>query len=387
MLVVSCNSAQQVEELPPTVTPTIGVVATATSTTIPATATVAPIQEEPTATASLESVSDRRVLLNNLVETQILPLHRQLLSETESLQQLVAKFAEQPTVETLSAAQAQWRKSAEAWARIEPFDLRPVMFAVSQIKKWPVNTEALEQYIADEEVIDEYVVVALGATEKGLTAIEYFLFGHNLSIDESLAKLTTQPKRMTYLVALSQNLPKATAELLMLWSAGGDDQTQKFINADFTPNNVQGSISMVANVMIALVEAIVKTKLDYPLHGILADPQPDAVESPYADHSTALIIANLRTIQQIFDAGLGDYLDKLDVTARDIPLSAAIDAKIEESIIALEAIDQPLRAAILKNPKSVQAARDQVRALLVLLKVDMANQLGITVTFSDNDGD
>ena len=44
-------------------------------------------------------------------------------------------------------------------------------------------------------------------------------------------------------------------------------------------------------------------------------------------------------------------------------------------------------SAVVESPDTVSAARDAVNDLLVLLKVDMANQMGFTITFSDNDGD
>lgn len=103
------------------------------------------------------------------------------------------------------------------------------------------------------------------------------------------------------------------------------------------------ALSRVSNEIIAVVETTIKMKLDYPLHGELADPQPNAVESPYAGDSTPLIIATLRGVQQIFRTGLGDYLDYLAISPADVPLSKAIDAQIEESIGALEAIDLPLQ--------------------------------------------
>jgi predicted lipoprotein len=35
----------------------------------------------------------------------------------------------------------------------------------------------------------------------------------------------------------------------------------------------------------------------------------------------------------------------------------------------------------------IEGAYDAIKSLLVLIKVDMANKLGITITFSDADGD
>jgi hypothetical protein len=39
------------------------------------------------------------------------------------------------------------------------------------------------------------------------------------------------------------------------------------------------------------------------------------------------------------------------------------------------------------HSQAVAAAYDEIKGLLILLKVDMTNVLGVTVDFSDNDGD
>ena len=336
-----------------------------------------------TATADL----DRRAVVAGIVETVILPRHRELLHEAETLEAAVAQFAAQPTVETLAAAQAQWRSTAVAWAHVEPFSLRFTMLAVGQIKKWPINTKFIEQFIAEETTIDEPFIASIGATAKGLGAIEYLLFNPTLTAEELVTALVAAPPRLAYLDALAQNLSIAASELYALWSPEGENRAQQLIDADFSENDVQGSVSMLANELIVLLETMVKTKVEYPLRGVLADPQPQAVESPYAGYSWPLLIANLRAVQQIFHAGLGDYLDQMAVSPRTPTLAAAIDAQIEATIAAIEALPLPLEVAVLADPLPVRAVRDQIKAILVLVKVDMANQLGITVTFSDNDGD
>lgn len=357
---------------------------------------VAPVAAPPTTMSPTTAVttttvagpgSDRRALLAGMVEQVILPHHRTLVDESALLEQQVQQFADDPTVDTLAAAQAQWRTTAAAWAQVEPFSLRFTMLATGQIKKWPINTKFIEEFIAETATIDEPFIASIGATAKGIGAIEYFLFSPTLTADEVVAALVDTPQRLAYLVALTQNLTNAAEELYALWAPEGENGAQRFVDADFSENNVQGSISMLTNELIVLLETMVKTKVEYPLRGVMADPQPQAVESPYAGDSWPLMAANLRTVQQVFQAGLGDYLDQMAVTPRTPTLSAAIDAQLEATIAAIEALKLPLEVAVIEDPAPVRAVRDEIKDLLVLLKVDMANQLGITVTFSDNDGD
>lgn len=371
VMLSGCGAAAEPTAIAPVVTPPTSVSPTATA----ATATV------------VATGGDRRALLTRIVEQVILPHHQALVEESALLEQRVQQFADDPTVDTLAAAQAQWHTTAAAWAQVEPFSLRFTMLATGQIKKWPINTKFIEEFIAETATIDEPFIASIGATAKGIGAIEYFLFSPTLTADEIVATLAVTPQRLAYPVALTQNLTNAAEALYALWAPEGENGAQRFIDADFSENNVQGSISMLTNELIVLLETMVKTKVEYPLRGVMADPQPQAVESPYAGASWPLMVANLRTVQQVFQAGLGDYLDQMAVTPRTPTLSAAINTQLEATIAAMEALTLPLEVAVIEDPAPVRAVRDEIKDLLVLLKVDMANQLGITVTFSDNDGD
>ena len=60
---------------------------------------------------------------------------------------------------------------------------------------------------------------------------------------------------------------------------------------------------------------------------------------------------------------------------------------MDNTLAALRAIDPPLSRAVTEAPDTVQTAYDEARFLVVLLKSDMGNQMGVTVTFNDTDGD
>jgi predicted lipoprotein len=262
------------------------------------------------------------------------------------------------------------------------------MIVHNQIKKWPINMTFIEKFITEEaDTIDEPFIESIGSTSKGLTVIEYLIFNPDLTDTAIAQRLAAEPRRMAYLVGLVENLHRKSQELLLMWVAEGDNQAQAFIEADFSANNVQGSISMLANEMIEEVEMIANAKLNYPRQGVYGDPQPQAVESPYAQYSIPLAVNNLRGLQQTFNAGLADYVDFLQANQSDVHLSEAINRQFEQAIAALEAVSPSLQAAVIEDPGTVEQAYNEVKALLVLFKVDLANQLSITITFSDNDGD
>jgi len=333
----------------------------------------------------------RRTMLTDIGQVVIMPVHEQFLVEAKTLAEVLHQVKAEPTVDTLNGAQEQWRITALAWRRVEPFSLRFAMIVHNQINKWPTNIGFIDKFIASEEVIDEPFIESIGSTSKGLPAIEYLLFDVKLSQTEILAQLTDTPRRLDYLAALGDNLARKADELLALWSTEGDNQLTAFIEADFSGGELQGSISMQANELIALVETITQQRVGRPMKGTYGTPVPEAAEAHQAEYSLPLVIESLHGFQQAFNGGdkLGfdDYLDYLEAQYHGQTLSTAINEQTEQTIVALQAIDEPLHLAVINQPEVVQAAYDELKQLIVLTKVDMANHLGITVTFSDNDGD
>jgi predicted lipoprotein len=344
--------------------------------------------QAPAVGAPQPAAFDRRAMLSQIVNERILPLHQQFVVETEALQQAAHQFQDTPTAENLAHLQTQWQATAAAWAQAEHFGFRFTMIIHNQIKKWPINTTFIEEFITEETgTIDEPFIESIGSTSKGLAAIEYLIFNPDLTNQALVEGLAAEPRRMAYLVALAENLHNKSQELLMMWSPDGDNQGQAFIEADFSANDIQGSISMLANEMIVQVEEIAHTRLNYPRMGVYGAPQPQAVESPYAQFSAPLLANNLRSLQLTFNTGLADYVNFLQADESVPSLPAAINGQFEGAIAAVEAISPSLQTAVIDDPAAVEQAYNEVKALLVLFKADMANQMGLTITFSDNDGD
>lgn len=128
------------------------------------------------ADTSTPATFDRRAMLANTLNASILPLHKQLVSQTDALQQTVYKFETNPTTENLAEVQQQWQATARAWAQAEHLGLRFTMIIHNQIKKWPINIAFIEEFIAEEsDPIDEPFIDSIGSTSKGLAAIEYLV--------------------------------------------------------------------------------------------------------------------------------------------------------------------------------------------------------------------
>jgi predicted lipoprotein len=153
---------------------------------------------------------------------------------------------------------------------------------------------------------------------------------------------------------------------------------------------VHTAVSDIVNRLLAAVEKLYKHKLGRPLHGNGRSPWPEWVEAWRSENSLTNISENLQGLYDVytgFDGTTdGPGFDDL-LTALGSPLAARITQQMQTVIAAVQAIPPPLRRAVVHHPQAVATAYDAVKELLILLKVDMTNVLGVTVDFGDSDGD
>ncbi|MEM6528947.1 MAG: imelysin family protein, partial [Chloroflexota bacterium] len=277
-----------------------------------------------------------------------------------------------------------------AFERLQVYRFQRVMPYMTQLDSSPPNIPFIEGYIDLETpgTINAEFIEFLGSSSKGLPALEYFIFG-----DDVLASLTEVQNRRDYAAGLAADIRRVADELVVEWTPQNSGYGDRFINADGEANSVRSSVSMVTNEMIAELEDVARFWLGGPLgYRDGGEPQPDLVEAPYSGTSTAKLIANLEGFQMALNGtgeapSMADYLDFLGAELDGEPLSDVLNAQIDTTIAALQAIESPLHIAVVEDTVTVEAAYDEAVTLLRLVKTDTASQLGITVTFTDNDGD
>lgn len=330
---------------------------------------------------------ERKAMLENIAFNVVLPLQRDFVAQAQALGEAVQTLSDDPSPETLRAAQEAWRSASAAWQRVDLFEVGGLEMTIlfNQINKAPTDPELIDQAISEGRPAE-----SVGSTSKGLPALEYLLF--NPEGDEAVLTSLEDPARLAYLVDLSTDLSRKASELHTFWSPKGENYAATFAAADAQGGQTQGSINMLVNEMIGQTEMIVRDKLGAPL-GMMngGESEPEAAEAARSEASLANLISNVEALKMTFNGadGLGfdDYLNDLDAFYAYGPLSETINRQFDATLEALNAIDRPLTQAVTETPDAVQAAYDKARLLVVLLKSDMGAQMGVTVTFNSSDGD
>ena len=331
-------------------------------------------------------------MLGGIAESVIIPGHIALTEAARELDGAAQAFIQAPSADGLEALREEWLATEIAWKHVELYDFPGLLLVHNAIESRPARVVFIEEAIAGADPtavgeIDVAFIESLGSTSKGLSAIEYLIFspdGDRTEIPESFS----DPARRAYLTALSGNLVMKTQELLRFWAPDRENYAQSFRENDSEGADINGSVSLLANNMIEMHEIVMRRRLGMPM-GQTTDgiPRPEEVESYLSGHSLELMTANVASLQRTFDAGLDDYLDYLDRGRAENRLSAAIHAQFQNVLGSLADVDTPLQLAVSGDPETVGTVFEAMRTLLVLLKTDMSALLGITVTFSDSDGD
>ncbi|MCY3567906.1 MAG: hypothetical protein OXH38_04725, partial [Chloroflexi bacterium] len=150
------------------------------------------------------------------------------------------------------------------------------------------------------------------------------------------------------------------------------------------------AIADLVRVPVFLTETVGDMQLGIALG--ITKPEADHSVIPEGDAGAGIddLEQNLRGIQDTY-LGHADGLGVSDLVAQ---LSEEADLRMREALSeAIDAIEslggsgQSLIELLQTDPDAVAAARDAIKAVQIALNTEVVSLLGVTIGFSDNDGD
>lgn len=332
---------------------------------------------------------DRQEMLRDIVDGVVLPNHEAFAVAAKALDERAQAYVADPSAENLDSLQVAWHTASIAWMGCDLFRFDTISRSLlhNRIDNPPPWDGFIEEIIAGGEPISADSVNNVGSSSKGLPAIEYLIFD-----PASVADIATNERRQAYLLGATTILANDANELLVAWSADGQNYAQTFIDNELKTGDLQESLNLLVNQMLTEIETITWTRLGVPLgKRNNGDIHPERVESRYAHASLDRIRATAQTVHDTYRAseasGIDAYLNYLEADYNGEPLATVIDAQFVTTLDALDAIDGTLSEAIVNDFDTVDNAFTELRTLITLLKSDMVNHLGVTLTFNDTDGD
>ena len=328
---------------------------------------------------------DEGEVLTSITDEVIVPGYEELAAEAASLSGALAALCSAPSDAALGNAHGAWRGAREAWARSEASGLGPVLDRRSTgVIAWAVTEpERIDALLASGSAITpDFVRNNISSTQRGLGGIEYVLFA-----DDAPQLLAADPARCAYLTSAGEVIADEAAALFDDWTAGGGSPYREYFTG-------QSSISLVSTQAVAEVVRtqvfLIRTIVDMRLAGALGlrgDADPTAIPGGAGRNALADLRNQVLGMRDVYE-GVGEGQG---VSALVVPLSEDADARVragfEASLAAIDAVDGPLREAAAESSPEAVAVYEALMALQDTLATEVVSLLGVSVGFSDADGD
>lgn len=337
---------------------------------------------------------DRGAMLESLGDEVVMANYAELVTRTEELDAAVTAFCAAPDATNLETTREAFRRAKAPLKRAEVFAIGPYTDSPlrlgPEIDLWPGRSATVDERLAGTEAVTADALPSAGGYAKGFPALDHLLFSYEL---EALS----DERACAYLQGLTQYIHQVAVELHDEWSPEGGDFLGQLVRGEGVFAGVQGSSSVLIEQLLFTLENVRELKLGKPFGkrdaGVV---QPDALEAPASGRSLDDAHDAIRGVEAVWRGdlegsdpmGIEPALGVRDwLLARRPALAPEIDAAFAAAHAAFDAVPGPLGTAILDSPDLVDQAYLAVRDLQVLFAVDLAQALGITVTFNPTDGD
>lgn len=297
------------------------------------------------------------------------------------------------STQALEDARASWRAALVALAGARTYNLGPTRDRrlALNVAFWPLDEATLTAALTPGEgapTLDATWLNAQGADAAGMYAAELLLFDPQLDADPGAA-FDTQGRRCALLKVIVEDVRQRVDHVAGEW-AGDAGFARELATAgagSATYDSTKMALDAVINAWIGQLEMVINADLGEPLgQRAGGEPQPDEVRGHRGRAGQAAMLAQARAMQALYTHG-GDASLRAFLASRSPELAARMGGLIDALVATIEGWPQPMSAQLTADTASVEAAQEQARALLRTLKAEVASVLGVTIAFTDNDGD
>ena len=337
-----------------------------------------------------DAPNEQEVLIS-LTESVIVPGYEAAAAATTELRNALETLCAQPSEDALANAQQEWRDARAPWKRTEATWFGPVMDRRSVgLMDWPeIEPDRIEAMLAANPATrEDDVRDGLASTQRGFGAVEYLLFQ-----SDALDLLSDRSSgRCEYLVVLGRVIESEANGVAKAWAQGGKGfpaYSEYFTGRSNVSLLTSAATAEVVRTQVFLIRTLVDMRLA-PALG-LREGGPDLSVIPGGDGRNAL--SDLRNeVLGMRDMYLGaDGPNSLGISDIVRGLSGDTDERMREhfaaALAAMDAVTLPLRTSVAERPERVRAVHDRLADLQRTLNTEVVSLLGVSVGFSDTDGD
>lgn len=320
---------------------------------------------------------DKEAMLKSIVENVITTNYATWKTDCDGLSAALSSFETTPSESNFASLKNAVSKAYLSWDNCSVFEFGPAVDQNLRLKMntFPVDTAQVESNLKSG---NNDLGLAKNADARGFPALDYLLF-YNRTADQF------DQNEIAYLKLNVAMIVTASEDITSKW---GDYKGEFTAN---TASSVGSPIGLLINQINYEFELIKNARIGIPMgKKTLGITQPTKLEGYYSDQSRALLLADLNGIQNTFSGGSGigfdDYLDALGIQKDNKNLSQGILDGFKTVQSSLDGISS-LKATIESDETKLEPTYAAIQQLLILLKTDLPSQLGVQITYQDNDGD
>lgn len=318
-----------------------------------------------------------------LADEVIVPAYAAETEAAATLERRMDALCAEPTPRRLAAARSAWAEARAGWKRTEPAWVGPAMDRRSEgLVDWPASAEGVESVLASGRPADESTVLSTSTSSRGLGAVEHLLFGDG---EATASRLAREPRRCAYARAVAGVVAAETAALSAAWAEGldGDPPYAETLGGEGADAmSGEEAIGMIVEDHLFLVQQISDHELG-PSLGLRGAPRPEALAEGAAGRGAADIALRLEGLRAAYAPGMeGESLGDL-LGDRSDAVRGRLLARLDEAVAIARAVKGPLGDDAAARRRLAEA----IDAVQTVLAAEVVSVLGVTVGFSDNDGD
>jgi len=342
--------------------------------------------------------------MQSLHDDWAVPRYERLQAQTQDLAAAVARTCGEPAARgpALEAARRAWHDSLFTWRQLEALQLGPTLTRRTSktIDFWPTRPAVIDkavQMTAELPVTGaqaEQAMMQWGSAAKGLPALEWLLFPEG----RSAPPLTRDAGTCRYAQRISLALASEAAQLHADWR----EQAARWHALQPPPE--QRALSDTLNLFIGSIELLRGKKLAKGAEmqarvragGVPAGSTKglDAFDSLRSGTTREMLWAHADALAQLLlgrTPGLAFTRDAPALGLDDLLVQRGHAAQASVLGPAVQRMRQALRALPADprqwTPARVRGAAESLAALRRAIDPAVAQALGVTITFTDADGD
>lgn len=334
----------------------------------------------------------------NYADNLILPAYNDYATALTNLKTAYTQFQTTTDLANLNLLRTAFLTAYEIWQYCEIYDKLPPAETVTSIDNnnyYPSRKDSIEAYISRGTTSLSFIQSRI-KSDKGLPAIDYLLFNNTLTENEILALFSTNTNATAYknyVGALIDNCINVNNSILSTWT----NYREVFINSLGT--DAAGSISLMVNAIAQRTDNFKRHQVGIPAgyQGNVSTVYilPAAVQAYNSNKSIEFMLLTLNNMKNVLNGknstdgkGILDYIRTLNVTSTfGGNLADDILAQIDVCIAKANACGSNYSETISINKPKADELFLEAKKLLVLIKVDVPSALGVSITYTDSDGD